>query len=64
MNGFDRQSLYGALALVVMARVVTSGAAPAARWRRALRLAAILGFVVALAMALAETVFWWAGSGR
>jgi hypothetical protein len=63
MNGFDRQRLISALILVVMALFVSSGVAPAARWRRPLRLAAIVGFLTTVALVLAEIAFWWAGSG-
>jgi hypothetical protein len=61
MNGFDRQRMLTALMLVVMALFVASGRPFPARWRRRLRLAAIGGFVVALAAALAEIVWWWSG---
>ena len=64
MDGFDRQRLLSALILVVMALFVSTGYPPAARWRRQLRLAAIIGFFVALAATLAEIVLWWAGSAR
>jgi hypothetical protein len=64
MNGFDRQQLLSALILVVMALFVSAGLPPAARWRRQLRLAAIVGFFIALAVALAEIVVWWTGLGR
>jgi hypothetical protein len=64
MDGFDRQRLLTALILVVMALFVSSGLTPAARWRRGLRLAAIVGFCVALAAALAEIVWWWTGPAR
>ena len=63
MDGFDRQRLLSALILVVMALFVSTGYPPSARWRRQLRLAAILGFGVALAAALAEIVLWWTGWG-
>ena len=61
MNGFDRQRVLSALILVVMALFVSGGAPFAARWRRPLRLAAIAGFFIALALALAEIVWWWTG---
>ena len=64
MNGVDRQRLLSALMLVVMALFVSGGVPFAARWRRKLRLAAIAGFVLAVALALAEIVFWWTGPGR
>lgn len=61
MDAVERQRLFSALILVVMALFVASGLRPAARWRRGLRLAAIFGFLLALAAALAEIVWWWAG---
>lgn len=63
MNGFDRQRLLTALMLVVMALFVFAGTPFAARWRRQLRLAAIIGFVVAVALALGEIAFWLFGRG-
>lgn len=64
MNGVDRQQMLSALMLLVMALFVSGGAPFAARWRRKLRLAAIAGFVLVAALALAETVFWWTGRDR
>ena len=64
MNGVDRQQMLSALMLLVMALFVFGGAPFGARWRRPLRLAAIALFVLAMALALAETVFWWLGPGR
>jgi hypothetical protein len=64
MNGFDRQRLLSALILVVMALFVSGGALFAGRWRRPLRLAAIIAFFTALAAALAEILFWWIGVDR
>ena len=64
MNGFDRQRLLSALILAVMALFVASGTPPAARWRRPLRAATIVGFLIALAIALVEIALWWAGPGR
>jgi len=61
MNGFDRQQLLTALILLVTALFVSSGVASAARWRRPLRLAATGAFVIAVVLALAEIVYWWAG---
>jgi hypothetical protein len=42
---------------------IAAGYAPAARWRRPLRGAAIGFFLVALLVALAEIVLWLADSG-
>ena len=58
MNDFDRQRWLTALILMVMALFVSAGTPFAARWRRQLRLAAIVGFVVALAAVLVEIAFW------
>ena len=58
MNEFDRQRLLTALILLAMALFVAGGTPYAARWRRQLRLAAIVGFLVALAMALGEIALW------
>lgn len=58
MGDFDRQRLLTALVLLAMALFVSAGAPFAARWRRQLRLAAIIGFLVALAVALGEIAFW------
>ena len=64
MDGFDRQQLFSALILVVMALFVASGLPAAARWRRPLRLLAVIGFCVAVAAALAAIVLWWTGWAR
>jgi hypothetical protein len=61
MNGFDRLRALAALILLVMALFVSAGTPYAARWRRQLRLAAIVGFLVALAVALGEIGFWLIG---
>jgi hypothetical protein len=61
MLPFDRQRLLTALTLVVMALFVSSGMAPQPRWRRALRLIAIGGFALAVAVAVGEIAPWWNG---
>ena len=61
MNSLDRQRLFTALILTIMALFVASGVPFATRWRRVLRLAAILGFALALGAALVEIVWWWIG---
>ena len=58
MNAYDRQRLLTALILLVMAAFVASGYGPAARWRRPLRVAAIVGFALAVLLALGEIAFW------
>ena len=60
VNDFDRQRMVSALILVVVTLFVLSGAPFAARWRRELRLAAIVVFVIGVAAALAAVVFWLA----
>jgi len=49
------------LILLVTALFVSSGVASAAPWRWSLRLAATVAFVIAVVLALAEIVYWWAG---
>ena len=61
MDSFERQRLFSALILIIMALFVSSGVARPTRWRRPLRLAAITGFAVAVAAALAEIFLWWSG---
>jgi hypothetical protein len=61
MNDFDRQRWLAALILLVMALFVSAGTPFAARWRRQLRLAAIIGFLVALAAVLGDIAFWLIG---
>jgi drug/metabolite transporter (DMT)-like permease len=58
MNYFDRQRLLTVLMLLAMAFFVASGTAFAGRWRRQFRLAAIVGFLAALAIALVEIAVW------
>jgi len=58
MSDFDRQRWLTALILMVMALFVSAGTPFAARWRRQIRLAAIVGFLVALAVALGEIAVW------
>ena len=64
MSGFDRHQAIAALIALVTALFVAAGAMPTWRWRRQLRAAAIIGFVVALAVVLVEIALWLAGSGR
>jgi hypothetical protein len=63
MNGFDRQRLFSALILVIMALFVASGLPPAARWRGPLQFAAIGAFLIAVAAALVEIALWLIGRG-
>jgi len=50
-----------ALTALVAALFVASGYPPAARWRRPLRAAAILVFLIALGGALVEVAIWLTG---
>jgi hypothetical protein len=59
MDHLDRHRLLFALVLLVMALFVAGGYPPAARWRRELRLAAIIGFCIAVVAALADLFCWW-----
>ena len=58
MNEFDRQRLLSALILLAMAFFVAGGMPLAGRWHRQFRLAAIVGFLAALVVALAEIARW------
>jgi hypothetical protein len=58
LGDFDRQRFLAALLLLVVALFVFAGTPFAARWRRQLRLAVIVGFIVAFAVALLEIVLW------
>jgi len=61
MNAHDRQQAIVALMALVTALFVASGYPPASRWRRQIRGAAIVLFLVALAIALIEVGIWLAG---
>ncbi len=61
MKWLESERALSAIILLVMALFVASGTPAAGRWNRPLRLAALIGFGVALALALGETAFWWAG---
>ena len=58
MNGFDRHQAVAALVALVTALFVAAGAMPT--WRRQLRAAAIIGFAIALGVALVEIALWLA----
>ena len=64
MNAFDRHQALAALIFLVMALFVSAGTPFAARWRRQLRLAAIVGFLVAVTAALGEIALWLIGRNR
>lgn len=63
MNGIDRHRLLAALILLVMALFVAAGYPPVARWRRPLMRAAIIGFAIAVAVALGEIALWLIDNG-
>ena len=59
MTGLEPERLLRALILIVMVLFIAGGIPGAGRWRRPLRLAAVVGFAVALVLALAEIGRWW-----
>ena len=61
MSGFDRQRVLSALILVIIVLFVFAGSPFAGRWRRGLRLAAVVVFFIGLAAALVDIFFWWIG---
>lgn len=63
LTGLDPQRLMSAIVLIVMVLFVAGGTPGAGRWRGPLRLAAIIGFGVAVVLAVAE-VGWWLAGGR
>jgi hypothetical protein len=62
MNDLNRQQMFLALIGLVMALFVMSGLP--GRWRRQLRAAAIVVFIVAIAVALVEIALWFGAPGR
>ena len=64
MSGFERQRMLSALILLVIALFVAGGFPPAARWRRELRLAAIVAFCAAFGWALVEIGLWLTADAR
>jgi hypothetical protein len=64
MSGFDRHRAIAALIALVTALFVAAGAMPGLRWRRPLRVAAIVGFAIAVAFVLVDIALWLAGPDR
>jgi hypothetical protein len=64
VSGFERQRMLSALILLVIALFVAGAYPPAARWRRELRLGAIVAFCVAVVWALLEIGLWWMARAR
>jgi hypothetical protein len=64
VSGIEREQLFLALMLLVIALFVAGAYPPAARWRRELRITAIVAFCAALGWALVETAMWWMAGGR
>lgn len=64
MSGFERQRMLSALILLVIALFVAGAYPPAARWRRELRLAAIIAFFAAAFWVLAEIGLWLTAAAR
>ena len=62
MIRFERTQMFSALILLVIALFVAAGFPPAARWRRELRLGAVIAFCAALGWALIEIGRWMAGT--
>jgi hypothetical protein len=60
VSAFERQQMFSALILLVIALFVASGYPPASRWRRELRLGAVIAFCAALFWALIELGLWMA----
>ena len=61
LNPVERHQALTALTALVAALFVASGYPPAARWRRPLRAAAIIVFLIALGAALVEVAIWLTG---
>lgn len=59
MSGFERERMFSALILLIIALFVAPRYPPAARWRRELQLGAIVAFCVAVGWALVEIGLWW-----
>jgi len=64
MTGFERQRMLSALILLVIALFVAGAFPPAARWRRELRLGAIIAFCAAVGWASLEVGLWWMADAR
>jgi hypothetical protein len=64
MSGFDRRQAIAALIALVTALFVAAGAVPGLRWRRPLRVAAIIGFAIAVAVVLVDIALWLTGPNR
>ena len=64
MSGFDRRQAIAALIALVTALFVAAGAVPRLGWRRPLRVAAIIGFAIAVAFVLVDIALWLAGPDR
>jgi len=59
MAPLDRQRMFAALLLAIMALFVSSRSPFAGRWRPLLQRAAIIAFVLAVAVAIAQIALWW-----
>ena len=58
MSSFERQQIFSALILLVITLFVMGGFPPAARWRRELRVAAIVVFTAAALWAIIEVAIF------
>ncbi|MGD9616807.1 MAG: hypothetical protein AB7H90_17805 [Alphaproteobacteria bacterium] len=64
MSGFERHQMLSALILLVIALFVAGAFPPASRWRRELRIGAIVAFCAALFWVLFEIGIWLIGNVR
>jgi hypothetical protein len=58
VSGFERQQMFSALILLVITLFIMGGFPPMARWRRELRVAAIVAFTAAALWAIIEVVIF------
>jgi Sec-independent protein secretion pathway component TatC len=61
MNAFEHQRLFSALLLLVTALFVGSGVVSGEKWRKRLRLAAIICFIIAVTAAVIDVALWAMG---
>jgi hypothetical protein len=62
VSGFERQQMFSALILLVIALFVMGGFPPASQWRRELRVAAIIAFSAAALWAIIEIAIFVANT--
>jgi hypothetical protein len=64
VNPAERHQMLSALILLIIALFVAGGVSPAVRWRRELRIGAVLAFCIAIGWVLIEIGLWWAAGAR